>query len=104
MFEPGLTGTRRGGCSGQREQKAKSGFHTRFHGVAWVGVGRLRGLDPLGVKGVVEGGDQEWCDPAAASGATGDVKGRDQGLQGVLEEKEDSFSILLSNGRGRGAC
>ena len=38
----------------------------------------------------------------------GDVKGRDQGLQGVLEEKEDSFSILLSNflkpRRGRGAC
>ena len=38
----------------------------------------------------------------------GDVKGRDQGLQGVLEEKEESFSILLSNflkpGMGRGAC
>lgn len=38
----------------------------------------------------------------------GDVKGRAQGLQGVLKEKEESFSILLSNflkpGRGRGAC
>lgn len=38
----------------------------------------------------------------------GDVKGRAQGLQGVLKGKEESFSILLSNflkpGRGRGAC
>lgn len=38
----------------------------------------------------------------------GAAKGRDQGLQGVLEEKEDSFSTLLSNflkpRRGRGAC
>ena len=37
MFEPGLTGTRRGGCSGQREQKAKSGFQVVWPGLGWGG-------------------------------------------------------------------
>lgn len=35
MFESRLAGARRGGCSGQREQRARSGFQ-----MAWVGGGR----------------------------------------------------------------
>lgn len=81
MLESRLARARRGECSGQREQRAKSGLLMVWPGQAagWGGGCWLRGLGPLRVKGVVEGGDQEWCDPAAASEATGRCEGERPG-------------------------
>lgn len=55
MFESRLAGARRGGCSGQRKQRARSGFQ-----MAWVGGGRgQEGWVPQGLKEWLEGRDQE---------------------------------------------
>ena len=84
-------------------------------GVAWAGCGVVGRVLAKRARSL-EGKRSEWRRAETRNGVIqlqrqkqwGDVKGRDQGLQGVLEEKEESFSILLSNflkpGMGRGTC